>query len=132
MKSPEALRLDQVFAVLTDQLLVDTVEVSPTVYSELDETYNGFKGHALVAVHEFTQAWGSWEMHPAGDEIVVLLSGDITFRVRGASEEYSVKLSEPGEYLIVPKGRWHTAETGVPSRLLFITPGEGTEHEKDK
>ncbi len=33
-----------------------------------------------------------------------------------------------GSFVLVPKGTWHTARTGVESRLLFITAGEGTMH----
>jgi hypothetical protein len=39
-----------------------------------------------------------------------------------------VNLSRPDEYLLVPKGTWHTARTAVPTNMLFVTPGEGTEN----
>lgn len=42
--------------------------------------------------------------------------------------EQAIPLSEPGAYAIAPRGLWHTAKVSEPSRLLFITPGEGTEH----
>jgi len=29
-----------------------------------------------------TEDWDHWEMHPAGDELIVLLSGSIDFRLR--------------------------------------------------
>lgn len=32
----------------------------------------------LVSLHHFTADWDSWEMHPAGDEVVVCLSGKMT------------------------------------------------------
>lgn len=127
---PEVLRLDETFAVLKSDLSVDTVAVTPALYEQLDETYDGFRGNTLVALHQFSRPWGSWEKHPAGDEIVVLLSGRVQFRIRSDSGEETVALAEPGEYVVVPKGLWHTAETSVPSKLLFITPGEGTAHEQ--
>ncbi|MEQ8232260.1 MAG: cupin domain-containing protein [Gammaproteobacteria bacterium] len=131
MSPPDVQRLDQVFAVLSPELGVDTIAVTPTLYERLDADYGGFRGHTLVAIHEFSRPWGTWEMHPAGDEIVVLLSGQVRFRVRDEAGERSVELSQAGEFLVVPKGRWHTAETAVTTRLLFVTPGEGTAHESD-
>jgi mannose-6-phosphate isomerase-like protein (cupin superfamily) len=65
-------------------------------------------------------------MHPAGDEIVCLLSGRASFEFEGRG--HVAELSEPGSYVIVPKGTWHTAHTTVPTRMLFITPGEGTQN----
>jgi hypothetical protein len=67
-------------------------------------------------------------MHPAGDEIVCLLAGDIDFVLRIDGSERRLRLERPGCYLIVPRATWHTALPRVPSSLLFITPGEGTEN----
>jgi quercetin dioxygenase-like cupin family protein len=65
-------------------------------------------------------------MHPAGDEIVCLLSGRVTFEFEGRG--HVAELSVPGTYVIVPRGTWHTAHTRVPTKMLFITPGEGTQN----
>jgi hypothetical protein len=40
----------------------------------------------------------------------------------------SEELTEPGAFVVVPKGTWHTARTAAPTRMLFITPGERTEN----
>ena len=32
----------------------------------------------LVTIYSFTANWDSWEMHPAGDEVVVCTEGQIT------------------------------------------------------
>lgn len=32
----------------------------------------------LVTMSRFTESWTSWEMHPAGDEVVICLSGEMT------------------------------------------------------
>jgi hypothetical protein len=37
-------------------------------------------------------------------------------------------LRDAGSYVVVPKGVWHTARTSVATRMLFVTPGEGTEN----
>jgi len=31
----------------------------------------------LVALHDFHEDWTSWEMHPAGDELVLCVTGEI-------------------------------------------------------
>lgn len=37
------------------------------------------------------------------------------------------RLNEAGTYVIVPSRIWHTARVNAPSRMLFITAGEGTQ-----
>lgn len=75
---PDVHRILDRFAILKPDLGVTTIEVGPTLYETLDKDFNAFKGHSLVSVHEFSEPWGSWERHPAGDEIVMLLSGKAT------------------------------------------------------
>jgi mannose-6-phosphate isomerase-like protein (cupin superfamily) len=65
---------------------------------------------------------------PVGDELVCLLSGSVTMVFERAGEEDAIELQRPGEYVLVPKGTWHTARTTIPTNMLFITPGEGTEN----
>jgi mannose-6-phosphate isomerase-like protein (cupin superfamily) len=76
----------------------------------------------------FTQDWSTWEMHPRGEEVVMLLSGSATLVLEVDGDERRVQLSEGGSYVVVPRGAWHRAETSEPTAMLFITPGEGTEH----
>lgn len=121
-------KLDQTFAVLKPDLAIDAVPVSPTLYRELDANYNQFAGHVLISEHEFSAAWTVWERHPAGDEMVVLLSGSATIEIETTDGNRIVTLSEPGAYAIIPRGCWHTAIAAEPTRMLFVTPGEGTEN----
>lgn len=46
-------------------------------------------------------------------------------------EELIAELDRPGQVLLVPKGCWHTAHPLKPTRIVFITPGEGTENVAD-
>lgn len=55
----------------------------------------------LMSAFTFIGAWATWERHPAGDELVMLLSGEVTLTLE---------------------------QTDVESALLFLTPGAGTEH----
>lgn len=99
-----------------------------TLYQRLDRDYNGFSGCELISYHEFTTDWPSWEKHPHGDEIVILLSGHMTFVLESADGDREVELTTPGDYVVVPADVWHTARAHESSRMLFVTPGEGTEH----
>ena len=116
------------FAVLKPDLAVQPVAVTPTLYRELDTAFQGFRGHVLVSSHEFTADWPTWERHPAGDEIVVLLSGRATMLLRTGAGEEALDLAAAASYVIVPRATWHTAKVSEPTRMLFITPGEGTEN----
>ena len=120
--------LFETYVVNGPDLRSATIDVSPTIYQELDAKFEGFKGRRLVAAHHFEQDWPSWEIHPAGDEVVVLLSGAATFVLDEKPQQRTVKLTQPGEFVIVPKGTWHTARIVEPTSMLFVTPGEGTQN----
>lgn len=82
----------------------------------------------LVSLYRFDSDWNAWEMHPAGDELVVCVAGEMTLRQEfpgGAVE--SVTLG-PGDYAINPPGVWHTADVTGEATALFVTVGNGTEH----
>lgn len=82
----------------------------------------------LVSLHRFTESWTSWEMHPAGAEVVVCIEGEMELvqEFPGGRVE-RVRLS-PGDYAINPPGVWHTADIAGTATGLFITSGEGTEN----
>jgi len=114
------------FVVAKPNLTMAQLEVSPSIYAELETSFNGFKSHNLIAAHNFQESWDVWEKHPAGDELVVLLSGRAIFHLKMSTGRESVELAEAGAFTVVPKGIWHTAEIHEPTKLLFFTPGEGT------
>lgn len=122
------LKLTNEFAVLKPDLSVETVPVTPTIFEDLGANFGGFGGHVLISEFGFAETWPTWERHPNGDEIVVLLSGEAEIVLRQGSGDQSVRLSDPGTYVVVPANTWHTARTETPTRMLFITPGEGTEN----
>ncbi|MEV6095737.1 cupin [Nocardia sp. NPDC051981] len=73
-----------------------------------------------------------WEMHPAGDELVSVLTGGIRMYLRpetvGATEDL-VRLTA-GRAYVVPRGRWHRLELDEPSDLMSIGPRRGTQLER--
>jgi mannose-6-phosphate isomerase-like protein (cupin superfamily) len=81
----------------------------------------------LVVLNRQDATWTTWERHPAGEEVVVLLSGRVELIQEIDGTERRVEL-RAGQALINPPGVWHTADVHEPGDALFITPGRGTEH----
>jgi mannose-6-phosphate isomerase-like protein (cupin superfamily) len=123
----ESFDLAATFTVLEPGGTAIPVEVSPTLYEDLDRRFGGFHDRHVVSCHSFNADWPSWEMHPAGDEVVCLLAGEVSLVLDRDGEEEAVVLREPGKYVIVPKGVWHTAKVAKAAKVLFITPGAGTQ-----
>jgi mannose-6-phosphate isomerase-like protein (cupin superfamily) len=82
----------------------------------------------LVSHHSFTESWTSWEMHPAGDEVVICLSGTINLIQEFPDGTTGTALLGAGDYAINGPGVWHTADVDQPCTALFITAGLGTQH----
>ena len=82
----------------------------------------------LVSLFRFEESWTSWEMHPAGDEVVCCLQGQMTLHQElpdGSIASYELVA---GDYAINPPGAWHTADAEGPVVALFITAGKDTTH----
>lgn len=123
-----AANLASTFAVMNRKFKIDSLPVSDSIYAQLDEQYDGFAGHLLVACHSFENDWSTWEIHPHGDELVSLIAGDVELVLRNEAGDQSVRLSNPGDFAVVPNGTWHTAKVHRAATMLFVTPGEGTEN----
>jgi len=82
----------------------------------------------LVMMGHWTENWAGWEMHPAGDELVVCVAGRMT--VHQEQPDGSVASLElgPGDYAINPPGVWHTADVADSATALFVTAGLGTQN----
>jgi quercetin dioxygenase-like cupin family protein len=81
----------------------------------------------LVSLFRFTESWPGWEMHPAGDEVVVCIEGTMTLVQEIDGSELRTTLGA-GDYAINPAGVWHTADIAGEAAGLFITAGMGTQH----
>ncbi len=81
----------------------------------------------LVAGFVSTEDWPHWEMHPAGEEVLVLLDGRMTLILDEPGGERRVEMT-PGSTCIVPRGVWHRALVPQVSRFLGLTYGAGTAH----
>lgn len=82
----------------------------------------------LVTQHTFTEPWSSWEMHPVGDELVLVTQGALVL-IQELPDGSRTRIPlQAGEYAINPAGVWHTADADAPVTAVFITAGMGTEH----
>lgn len=107
----------------------DAIPVADSFWRELaGGAYPQLDQGRLMCAFTFSEPWSTWELHPAGEELVMLLSGAATVVLEEFGLERPVQLDEPGAYVLVPQNVWHTARTSVPTTMLFLTPGVGTEH----
>ena len=82
----------------------------------------------LVSQYTFTESWTAWEMHPAGDEVVICTAGAMVLVQERADGSRAETPLAAGEYAINPAGVWHTADVAERATAIFITAGEGTRH----
>lgn len=104
----------------------DVMPVNDDFWPELDRRHGDFAGKLLISSYAFEGNWPTWEIHPHGDELVQLVSGEARFLLEEKAGVREVLLREPGSFMIVPRNTWHTAHIAVPTRMLFITPGQDT------
>ncbi len=105
------------------------MEVTDSFWPDLVSGKIGAGAGRLLSLFAFDEPWDQWEVHPNGDEIVLLLEGAAEMTLEGADgETETVRLATPGSFVLIERGTWHTARTAVPTRMLFVTDGEGTEH----
>ena len=81
----------------------------------------------LTAIYRMERDTPTWEMHPAGDELLVLLSGAIDIVLEGAEGNRIVEL-RAGTSCLVPRGTWHKQVVRTPGQELAVTYGKGTKH----
>lgn len=98
-------------------------------YAGYEERYKADgPGGRLVSMHSFNESWTSWEMHPAGEEVVICVAGRIRLIQQladGTEQQFGLGC---GQYAINGPCIWHTADVEAPATALFITAGEGTQH----
>ena len=123
---PGPHHFDDTRLILAPDGVATTKAVTANFYAELDAEFGDFAGYILVSAHSFSEDWGMWEMHPMGDEIVVLQHGDIDFVLWQGGEETILNVNQSGSYVVVPRGVWHTARPRQESSMVFFTPGQGT------
>lgn len=124
----DRFHLSSTYVVLGNKGDATPIAVSDRFFKDLEQQFGDFSGRRLVSHFTFDTDWDTWEMHPAGEEFVCLLSGQVDLILEQDGVENTVRLDAPGTYVLVPPGIWHTAKVHAPSSMLFITPGEGTQN----
>jgi mannose-6-phosphate isomerase-like protein (cupin superfamily) len=128
MNTPTPPSLTSTFLRLRPDCSIEQIPFDDTFWPRLMSGNLGtFHHEYLVTTSTFQEDWPSWEVHPNGDEIVCLLSGAVTFVFEREGGNEEISLRNVGDFVFVPQGTWHTAKTSVPTFMLFITAGEGTQ-----
>lgn len=125
MAGKPSLRLSETYLELRDDGAVCRIDLTPEFWPDLMAGRRHVDGRMIMSF-ELSEDMTHWELHPAGDEILLVLSGRMTVIVEGSPDE-CFELSA-GQAFVVPRGRWHRLNVCEPGEVVFITPGEGTEH----
>jgi len=118
--------LETTYLVLADGPEAKRIEVGPDFWQTIDSRDDLDSGR-MVGVFRYDTDWTTWEVHPDGDEIVLLLSGAVDLVLDEPDGERVVALRDRTA-AVVPRGVWHTADVHGPSEALHITRGAGTKH----
>lgn len=128
MQTLSPLHIDTTHLRLTPEGRADRLPVTDQFWPDLVAgKYGDFHNEYLVSTSSFERDWPTWEQHPNGDEIVILMKGAVDFMLETPDGLCKLEIRKPGEYAFVPKGTWHTASPLEPTTMLFITAGEGTQ-----
>lgn len=117
MSRPQKIDLTRFSFALGHDRSVQTVELKPGPPVRPD-------GVSIGVVDVTGDPPHGGEMHPDGDEILLVLSGVLEVRM----DEAEPVVLEAGEGIIVPKGIFHRVKMIEPAKLIHITPGPNGEH----
>ena len=127
VSSPSTFDLINTYVHLKDGADAVPVAVGDDFWATIDKRTELQSGRLVTLFHiQSTDEWVHWEMHPAGDEIVCLLSGAIDLILQEGERERILELRSRAAG-IIPRGVWHRAIVHTPSDVLFITRGAGTQ-----
>ena len=99
----------------------------PSFEAYIEEHCSDADPGRLVMIETTAESWPTWECHPVGAELVIVLAGRGTFHQEIDGEVRSTPF-EAGTTLINPPGVWHTADVSEAMRAIYITPCPGTDH----
>jgi mannose-6-phosphate isomerase-like protein (cupin superfamily) len=125
-QTPTLFELDTTYIHLPDGPRALPLEVGPDFWATI-ATRTDLDDGRLVALFHYDGDWPTSEVHPAGDEIVYLLSGRVDLVLEEDAGERVVEM-RGGTAAIVPRGVWHTARVHEPGDALHITCGAGTQN----
>lgn len=126
MPKTSARRLTQTYLELGDDGEVTEIELTPEFWPQIMSGERRLSGRLVMAA-PITEDMSHWEMHPAGDEVLALLSGGVTVVLEQDGDDRAIDLNA-GEVCVVPRGCWHRIKVRQAGEMVFMTAGEGTLH----
>lgn len=117
----------RLFLDLTEDGHARPLEVNEEFWSGLKTGEIKVDG-SLVSAFHMEAGTGHWERHPRGDELLCLISGSVQVVLDVDGQDSHIPLNAERRCFVVPRGIWHRFTVDEPSLVLFVTPGEGTEH----
>ena len=128
MTALKAARLTETYLELRDDGGVRPIPLTPDFWPDLIAGRTRLEGRLAMAAR-LSEDMSHWERHPAGDEILLLLSGRALLVLEGQADASDEEIEMgAGETCVVPRGRWHRVKVIEPGDMVFMTPGEGTSH----
>ena len=121
-----AFDLSGTYVHLEDGGRASAIDVSPEFWSELMSGKRRYDGR-LITAHHMAEYTATWEMHPSGEELLILVSGAVDCILEDEDGERTVEL-RAGSACIVPRGVWHRQVVRQPGFMIFVTWGAGTQH----
>jgi mannose-6-phosphate isomerase-like protein (cupin superfamily) len=116
----ERLDLARTFVRLSNDGNIDAIPLTTAFWRGKGAAASGDR---FVGIVDFSSSEdlhsSSQEVHPDGDELVVVLAGAIHVMVDDGSSETAIAL-DVGQAAVVPRGMWHRLVMREPGRLLFI------------
>jgi hypothetical protein len=122
-----AFDLERTYVHLSDGPEAKRVEVTPDFWATIDAN-PALRGGRLVTSHRFDADWPHWERHPAGEELVALISGAVDLVLESAGGARTTLPLRGRGAVLIPRGTWHWARVREPSEMWFVTYGQGTQH----
>lgn len=105
---------------------VNIVPVGPDFWSTIDDRDDLAVGR-LVMAGDVTDDWDIWEMHPAGDELILVTAGRVRVHTEREGRVATTAVGAP-HLVVMSAGTWHTLDVIEPARVVTVTSGAGTEH----
>jgi mannose-6-phosphate isomerase-like protein (cupin superfamily) len=100
------------------------VPVGPDFWATIGNRFD--EGYLLTAFR-MTDDFPHWEMHPDGDELAIVMTGELELVFDEPGGERRVRVG-PHQVGIIPRGVFHYAIVRSPADVVFLTRGKGTQH----
>ncbi|XXY51775.1 hypothetical protein WME91_11600 [Sorangium sp. So ce269] len=121
-----AFHLSDTYVQLLDGGAAKLIPVDAEFWAKIGERQELHAGR-MVGLFHMDESPDHREVHPLGDEVLILLSGSVDVVLEDERGERLIELRDQGT-CIVPRGVWHRQIVRAPSVMIFITPGDGTQH----